>query len=241
MSDERPIGVEERDLDDFALESLAEAYATPPPSGLRERVMGTVSSERSTAAARRTAMRWRVVGALAATVALAFAGLLARERGVSAERLAALRNAETMAAQLTAQLETQGRTVAGLREALAAQVQVLRVMGGPRTLSASLAPTEGHGGAGRLHVDPSTGEGAVVLAGVGTLPPGKVYELWAIRGDKPPEPAGLLQAAGDDVVLARVSGVARPNEVTAFAVSIEPAGGSTSPTGPVVLAGAVQG
>ncbi len=241
MSDERPIGVEERDLDDFALEALAEAYATPPPSGLRERVMGTVSSDRSAAAARRVVTRWRVVGALAATVALAFAGLLARERGISAERLAALRNAETTAAQLTAQLETQGRTVAGLREALAAQVQVLRVMGGPRTLSASLAPTEGHGGAGRLHVDPSTGEGAVVLAGVGALPAGKVYELWAIRGDDPPEPAGLLQAAGDDVALARVSGVARPSEVTAFAVSIEPAGGSKSPTGPVVLAGAVQG
>lgn len=241
MSDERPIGVEERDLDDFALEALADAYATPPPTGLRRRVLETAREERATAVTQRAVTRWRVVGALAATLALAFGGLLARERGMSAERLAALQAAETTAAQLTAQLETQGRTVAGLREALAAQVQVLRVMGGPRTLSASLSPTEGHGGAGRIHVDPTTGDGAVVLAGVGNLPAGKVYELWAIRGDAAPEPAGLLQAIGDDVVLARVSGVARAGEVTAFAVSVEPAGGSKSPTGPVVLAGAVQG
>jgi anti-sigma-K factor RskA len=241
MSDERPIGVEERDLDDFALEALADAYATPPPSGLRERVLGTVREERVVAAAQRATTRWRVVGALAATLALVFGGLLARERGVGEERLAALRAAETTAAELTAQLETQGKTLVGLREALATQVQVLRVMGGPRTLSASLAPTEGHGGAGRIHVDPSTGDGAVVLAGVGTLPAGKVYELWAIRGAQAPEPAGLLQAVGDDVVVARVSGVPHPNEVTAFAVSVEPSGGSKSPTGPVVLAGAVQG
>lgn len=240
MSDERPIGVEERELDDFALEALAEAYATPPPPALRQRVLGGATSERSSAAARRVVTRWRIVGALAATLALVLGGLLARERTIGAERLAALRVAETTAAQLTAQLEAQGRTVAGLREALAAQVQVLQVMSAPRTLSASLAPTEGHGGAGRIHVDPSTGDGAVVLAGVGTLAPGKVYELWAIRGDAAPEPAGLLAQVGD-VVLARVSGIARASEVTAFAVSVEPAGGSKTPTGPVVLAGAVQG
>jgi len=32
-----------------------------------------------------------------------------------------------------------------------------------------------------------------------------------------------------------------PTEITAFAVSIEPAGGSKSPTGPIVLVGPVQG
>jgi anti-sigma-K factor RskA len=37
----------------------------------------------------------------------------------------------------------------------------------------------------------------------------------------------------------RVDAVARATEVTAFAVSIEPIGGSTSPTGPIVLVGAV--
>ena len=47
-----------------------------------------------------------------------------------------------------------------------------------------------------MHVDAETGEGAVVLAGVQPLPPDKVYELWALRGDKPPEPAGLLAGAG---------------------------------------------
>jgi anti-sigma-K factor RskA len=33
--------------------------------------------------------------------------------------------------------------------------------------------------------------------------------------------------------------VARPHEVTAFAISLEPEGGSTTPTGPIVLVGTV--
>ena len=34
------IGVDERELDDLALEALAEAYATTPAPGLRQRVLG---------------------------------------------------------------------------------------------------------------------------------------------------------------------------------------------------------
>ena len=68
-------------------------------------------------------------------------------------------------------------------------------------------------------------------------------ELWAVRGEAAPEPAGLLTRIGPDLVMARMTTLPRPHEVTAFAVSIEPAGGSPkpTPTGPVVLAGAVQG
>ena len=39
------IGVDERELDDLALEALAEAYATPPTPGLRQRVLGTARAE----------------------------------------------------------------------------------------------------------------------------------------------------------------------------------------------------
>jgi anti-sigma-K factor RskA len=90
-------------------------------------------------------------------------------------------------------------------------------------------------------VDPTSGEAAVVLAGLGPAPAGRVYELWAIRGERPPEPAGLVSGEGAGPIAARGARVERPGEVTAFAVSIEPAGGSQTPTGPIVLAGAVAG
>jgi hypothetical protein len=182
------------------------------------------------------------VGAVAATLALALAGLLAgavRRAGTQADQLAALARGN---AELAARLEEQGRTLAGLRESLAAQAQVLRVLAGPRTLTATLAPTAGGGaGSGRVVVDPASGETAVVLAGLGPAPAGHVYELWAIRGEKPPEPAGLFAAEAAGPIAGRGERVERPDEVTAFAVSVEPAGGSALPTGPVVLAGAVAG
>jgi len=74
------------------------------------------------------------------------------------------------------------------------------------------------------------------LAGMRDPGAGKTYELWAIRPNTPPEPAGLLDVRGAALV-ARVDTVPRPQDVVAFAVSIEPAGGSKSPTGPIVLVG----
>jgi anti-sigma-K factor RskA len=235
------IGVDERELDDLALEALAEAYATTPTPGLRQRVLGTARAEAEAERARRGRTRWRSIGALAATVALALAGLLARENGLRRRDMAQLDGLAQANAELTARLDTQEKTMVGLRESLDAQARALRVLGGPRTLSASLTPKEGYGGNGRVHVDAETGEGAVVLAGVEQLPPDKVYELWVLRGDNPPEPAGLLTGAGRAVYVTQLAKVDRPGDVKAFAVSIEPAGGSKSPTGPIVMVGALQG
>lgn len=235
------IGVDERDLDDLALEALAEAYAVPPTPGLRQRVLAAARAEAEAEQARRGRSRWRAVGTLAATLALALAGLLARESGLRRRDLAQLDGLAQANAELTARLDTQERTLVGLRESLDAQARALRILGGPRTLSASLAPKEGFGGGGRVHVDAETGEGAVVLAGVEPLPPDKVYELWVLRGDNPPEPAGLLAGAGRAVYVTQLAKLDRPGDVKAFAVSIEPAGGSKSPTGPIVLVGPVQG
>ena len=78
MAEERPIGVDDPRLDDAALEALAEAHATPPPDRLRARVL---AEARRDAALRATAAvaRWRLVGSIAAAVALVLGGLLARE------------------------------------------------------------------------------------------------------------------------------------------------------------------
>src|SRR5262249_7557722 len=118
------------------------------------------------------------------------------------------------------------------------------ILGGPRTLSASLGPKEGFAGSGRVHVDAETGEGAVVLSGVQPLAGDKVYELWALRGSAPPEPAGLLAGAGQAVPSGYVPQGAKPGRppgVTAVARSLRPKGGSKSPTGPIVLVGSVHG
>jgi anti-sigma-K factor RskA len=90
-------------------------------------------------------------------------------------------------------------------------------------------------------VDAASGETAIVIADMAPAGEAKVYELWAIRGDRAPEPAGVF-TVGDEGSVATVGArIARPTEVTTFAVSIEPAGGSQTPTGPIVLVGQVSG
>ena len=240
MSDRDPIGVDDPMLDDLTLEALAEAYAVAPPKGLRGRVLGqarptTPAPERGNG----TVTRWRMVGALAATVALVLGGLLAREREQSARRegeLASLRSANAM---LTAQLDQQGKVLAGLRESLDTQVHVIQVMSGPRTLVAQLAPKGDRGGSGRVLVDHNSGEVALVASDLAALEPGKAYELWAIRGSSAPEPAGVFVVQAGQATAVRLPRVSEPGSVSAFAVSIEPAAGSASPTGPIVLVGAV--
>jgi anti-sigma-K factor RskA len=259
MRDDEPIGVDDRDLDDATLVALAEAHATPPPSDLRSRVLAAARTggrrgDASPIAAHGTVSpRWRLIGAIAAAAAVAFAALAAQQWRLASDRAVRIAEIERTAGErttqlaavarandeLNARLDEQGRTLAGLREAVAAQAQVLQVLAGPRTVTAALTPKDGGEGTGRVVVDPASGEGAVVLAGLPALGADRAYELWTIRGDRPPEPAGVFTVEPGRPLAARVASVPRADEVTAFAVSVEPAAGSASPTGPIVLIGPV--
>jgi anti-sigma-K factor RskA len=118
---------------------------------------------------------------------------------------------------------------------------VLRVVAGPRALVATLAPQAGVRGSGRMVVDATSGEAALLVSGLQPPPPGKTYELWAIRGDRPPEPAGLFSVGQEGWLAARMPPLHETAGITAFAVSVEPAGGSEAPSGPIVLTGGVTG
>jgi anti-sigma-K factor RskA len=239
MPEDPTIGVDERPLDDAALEALATAYATPPPPRLRARLLAAARRVRP-ADRGAPAGRWRLVGTLAAGLALALGVLLAgavRRNARLAGDYAAL---ERTNAELAVRVDAQERTLVGLREAVAAQAELMRVLSAPRTITATLAPKEGVAGSGRVLVDAASGETAIVLSGMASPGEGKAYELWAIRGDRPPEPAGVFTVGTGGAVVARGARVERPAEVNAFAVSVEPATGSQSPTGPIVLVGAVS-
>jgi anti-sigma-K factor RskA len=246
MRDDEPIGIDERALDDFALDALAEAHETTAPARLRAGLLDAARGDAAVARTRRALVRWRAIGAVAATIAVVTTGLFVRERArVDAERGALARQSTALAelAQakdaLERRLDEQGKTLVGLRDALDTQAQMLRVLSGPRTLTASLAPNEGWAGSGRVLVDADTGEAHVVVTGLPAPDPGKTYELWAIRAGKSPEPAGLIAVGSTPATAARAARIASPTDVVAFAVSIEPSGGSTSPTGPIVLVGKV--
>ena len=241
MRDESVIGIEDRTLDDAALEALADAHTSPPPPGLRARILDEAEREAALRESRRALQRWRIVGVVAAAAVLALTALLARSTRLAAERGAELEALARSNAVLTARIDEQDRALGGLRQSVAAQAQALNVLGAPRTRTAVLAPSGSGTASGRVLVDPTSGDAALLLSGLPPAAAGTTYELWTIRGDRPPEPSGLFAAGGDTAVIAPVQRIARPEEVTAFALSIEPAAGSAAPTGPIVLAGPVVG
>jgi anti-sigma-K factor RskA len=69
---------------------------------------------------------------------------------------------------------------------------------------------------------------------------GKDYELWLIEGDSAPQSLGLVADQAEVRVKVKPEYIAKINAGDVFAVSVEPAGGSTTgaPTGPVIAVGA---
>jgi anti-sigma-K factor RskA len=108
----------------------------------------------------------------------------------------------------------------------------------PDTVSVNLASVRpDFAGGGRVLYNAR--RGALVYSGsVPPLAAGKAYELWVVPQAGKPIPAGLLSvsASGEgSVVLPQIpAGVA----FKAFAITLEPAGGTPAPTGPFIQTGA---
>lgn len=85
-------------------------------------------------------------------------------------------------------------------------------------------------GGGTLVVSPS-GAAALVLPNLDPAPSDKTYEVWVADGPTP-KPAGLFQAGGDMTHVALTRPV--PEGATVM-VTLEPAGGTTKPSGSPVF------
>ena len=141
--------------------------------------------------------------------------------GLEAEVLQARTELATLQRQLTQ--EVSFRELVGQRESR----QVL--LAGLEPAPAAVA---------RAVWNPGTREAVLLVTGLAPAPPGKVYEAWVIAGGAP-VPAGTFQADADGKAVLRLPMVDETRSVKTFAVTIEPAGGTAAPTGPMVLAGAV--
>jgi anti-sigma-K factor RskA len=87
-------------------------------------------------------------------------------------------------------------------------------------------------------------EGSRVLfyaSGLPNLPAGKIYQLWLIRGRSPAIVSGGVFAAGNQQrAIVEFSNPQLVSNITALAVTDEPAGGSSLPTGHKFLIGSMR-
>ncbi|MBR7835608.1 anti-sigma factor [Actinospica durhamensis] len=116
-------------------------------------------------------------------------------------------------------------------DALNAQAtQISQLLTAPDVATTRVAVT---GGGSALLVDSrSRNEAALSFTGLSGAPAGKTYQLWLMAPDGAARSVGLLQATQAQPIL--VQGLAGQSQV---GMTIEPAGGSTSPTSvPVMVA-----
>jgi anti-sigma-K factor RskA len=93
----------------------------------------------------------------------------------------------------------------------------------------------------RATYDPATKRAVVVFENF-QKPTARDYQLWVIK-DGVPASLGVIQADADGRAVLHLEDVGDSFALSAFAVSLEPEGGSPSPapTGPVVMLGKLSG
>jgi anti-sigma-K factor RskA len=207
--------------------------AVPPPPAVRDRVLASVGATAGIPRVARPTQRWWPA-ALATVAAVALAlGLLATRT-----RLERMRD---RAEALVREVEQARREVSQLQEALEEARSVRDLVARPEsrlTLLAGLKPAPE--ARGRVIWNAATREAVLLVSGLERAPAGKAYEIWVIGPSNQPVPAGVFQPRPDGTAVVSLPPVEDTARARTFAVTLEPAAGSASPTGPMVLAGAVS-
>ena len=133
-------------------------------------------------------------------------------------------------------LETQ---IAVLQNKSAQKDDLIRFLSTPEVHSVRLAGLDAAPEAkGKLFWNPTTRRGVLVTFGLPKTAPDKAYELWGIAGNEP-VPAGVFLVDEHGQAQFSVPQLAEGRNFDKFAVTLEPAGGVTKPTGPMVLLGSL--
>ena len=122
------------------------------------------------------------------------------------------------------------------RETLAREREVGKLISAPDAHIASLAGTEMATNArAKFVLDRKTGRAMLMADELPPAPAGKTYQLWFIADGKSPMPGRVFtpDATGHAEMHDEVPAEAR--NATIFAVTLEPQGGTTAPTGPKYL------
>ncbi|MHA7241091.1 anti-sigma factor [Arthrobacter sp. TMS1-12-1] len=133
-----------------------------------------------------------------------------------------------VAAAAAAVLAVGGVTIAQNLQQTTLQEQVLQASD-VRTTELRLAA----GGTADLAVSGEENAAVVTLSGVPSPAPGYVYQMWRIPADGT-DPVSVGTMTGEDVAGTKVTELTDIGGFSALALTVEPEGGSTTPTLPIV-------
>jgi hypothetical protein len=197
-----------------------------PPEELVELAPPPSSLSASTALPDRGLMTmiWALGVAASFMLAMAFGALWYATRADLGATRVNVAQLEALLHEKTRDLEEKERGLAWLKD--------------PRVQVALLRGLEGNPAArAKLLWNPGMKQGILWVSGLPPLPLEKSYELWAFVGDQP-MPAGTFDGKEGGATVIPIAKQENLGETPVkFAVSVEPKGGASSPTGAIVLVG----
>lgn len=228
----------DEDLDPDIAQALAQSVEqVDPPAALRDRVLGSVGASsvtraKATATTAAVFPSWLAAAALLAIAAgLSVYSLQLRSRITTLER--ELRDAILRADASNTQLAEVRRTAADAQSSVA-------VLTAPDTARIELAgQTVAPQASGRVFWSRSRGL-VFTASNLPALPAGRTYQLWVVTAQVPVS-AGLLKPDANGSVNIVFNPPANIPSATAMAVTIEPEGGVSAPTGAMYLVGPARG
>jgi anti-sigma-K factor RskA len=133
-------------------------------------------------------------------------------------------------------------TVNQTRQELAVTRADRELLAAPGAQTATLAGTKvAERARARLTFDDRTGRSILVAADLPPAPAGKAYQLWFIAGGSPPIPGNVFTTdrSGNAELRDIIPPAGRLSAVV-YAVTLEPAGGVSAPTGEIYLKGSAS-
>ncbi|MGI8586083.1 MAG: anti-sigma factor domain-containing protein [Chloroflexia bacterium] len=221
----------------------------PEPTGHRERFRDKLTAT-SVAAAPARAWWMSLNPFVGLGLAGAFAVLLLvvglwglgeqRSADDAHSRLAAVQQrASDAEARLAAAQQQANAAETATHNLQAERSTLLAVINSPAVKSASLTSTGPFQGAhAQVWLDPNTQKVVVAAAALPSPPPGKVYELWLMRG-KTPVAVDVFQPKAGDQALLIFDAPPSTDGYTVAAITVE-SGKVEAPTSPIILAGNFQ-
>jgi len=207
---------------DMALLALTTAGPSPPQRA-RQRLLKAIGREPRSLRTVLTRRRWWTLAPVFASLVLAiFAILLWRENARQRDRMEVLR-ADAARNQVT--FEEAKHLLALLTDPSAMHVTLVAVQAKPQP-------------AGKAIYMPRNGALVFMASNLAPLAPAKTYELWLVpmHGEKP-MPAGMFKPDPHGNAMVMMPPMMAGVEARTFTVTIEPEGGSPTPTLPMVLVG----
>ncbi|HZH33072.1 MAG TPA: anti-sigma factor [Pyrinomonadaceae bacterium] len=140
-------------------------------------------------------------------------------------------------ARLQIELAQLSATVNQTQQELARTRAERELLGAPEAHTATLAGTKmAERARARLTFDAQTGRAMLMAADLPPAPPGKAYQLWFIAAGKPPVPGSVFQPdTGGHAEMHETVPPEGRSAAVVFAVTLEPTGGTSAPTGEIYL------